>query len=310
MNPTLDQRPLLTGLLACALTLGIFGSAASASAPGGPGSPCMVLVGTDVEIKRLDAWPAADKRAVKTEVERLRKARVPEMGVQAAAALVELGAGAAPGLLEKYGKEKKADAQERMREVLEKITGPEHTRLLAEYFSHKDTGTRTWALTRVAGFPDAGVMAQAEKAFKAADGRKRGRDKDEVMAAAICSASAGSFEGFDLICAAAEESWKTRGKLIHTALTALRGPDATARVAKHLKDGSRKRKVAALRLLAACGDKTTAGPLVRPVLDSTDNTLRVAAINALRGIVDGDPPLEKLPVFEAIERANKWKSRL
>ncbi len=36
----------------------------------------------------------------------------------------------------------------------------------------------------------------------------------------------------------------------------------------------------------------------------------VGAINALRGIIDGDPPLDKLPVFEAIERADKWKSRL
>jgi hypothetical protein len=36
----------------------------------------------------------------------------------------------------------------------------------------------------------------------------------------------------------------------------------------------------------------------------------VVTINALRGIVDGDGPLEQLSSFEAIEMAKKWKSRI
>jgi hypothetical protein len=81
-------------------------------------------------------------------------------------------------------------------------------------------------------------------------------------------------------------------------------------VAKLLAATKRKTKVAGLRLIAACGEKESAKHLVLPFLDENDNSLRVAAINALRGIVDGDPPLNKLSVFEAIERANKWKARL
>ncbi len=322
MKTTRNERPLRQGWVACALTLGLFGSAAGSSAVALPANSPGPLSLQDSdpqekkdseakdEIKRLEAWPEVDERLVKSEVERLRKSRVPEMGTQAAAALVEIGPGAAPGLLDKFGKEKDPEALERMREVLETITGAEHTRLLAQYFSHGDLGTRTWVLYRVAGFPDAGLREGAEKAFKAANARKRGRDDNEIFAAAVCAASTGSFDGFDLICADTESNWKEHGKLTHTALGALRGAEATSRVAPLLAEGSRKGKVAALRLLAACGDKATAAPLVRPILDSTDNTLRVAAINALRGIVDGDPPLDKLPVFEAIERANKWKSRL
>jgi hypothetical protein len=51
-------------------------------------------------------------------------------------------------------------------------------------------------------------------------------------------------------------------------------------------------------------------PLVLPFLDTNDNTLRIAAINALRGIVDGEPPIERLAVFDAIEMAKTWKERL
>jgi TPP-dependent pyruvate/acetoin dehydrogenase alpha subunit len=49
---------------------------------------------------------------------------------------------------------------------------------------------------------------------------------------------------------------------------------------------------------------------VAPYLDSEDNSIRVAAIDALRGIVDGDGPMEQQSVFRAIEMAKLWKLRL
>ncbi len=261
------------------------------------------------ELKRLEAWPEVDDDAVSFEIERLRKARTPEMGEQATAALIEIGAGAAPKLLARFGREKDEDATERMLEILDTVTGAPHTRLLAEFFDDKQLRTRTWSLQRVAQYPDAGVKGAAEAAFTAADKRKRDRDDEEVWSAAVCAASSGSLIGFDVITADSKTNWKEHGEITHVALTALRGPEATKRVAP-LLEGDRKQKVAGLRLLAACGDKETATPLVRPILDTTDNSLLVGAINALRGIVDGDPPLGKLPTFEAIERAKKWKSRL
>jgi hypothetical protein len=88
----------------------------------------------------------------------------------------------------------------------------------------------------------------------------------------------------------------------------VRGPEATARLAPAL-EGERDGAVAALRLLAGCGAADVVGR-IRPHLDSTDRGLQLAAINALRGIVDGAPPLATLPVFEMIERAKAWKARL
>ncbi|HIG11412.1 MAG: hypothetical protein ABGY71_03505 [bacterium] len=262
------------------------------------------------EPKRLKAWPQVTKRDVKFELKRLVLARTEEMGLQARAALIEIGVGAVPYLVPKLGRERNEDASARLESVLDELTNARHTRLLAEYFDDKSLVTRKWSLRRVAWFPDAGVRSAAENALVAASTRKRNLDSDEIFAAALCCASSGSFEGFDTVAKRAAKDWGKLGPAIHTAFAALRSAEGTKRVAKLLAATKRKTKVAGLRLIAACGEKESAKHLVLPFLDENDNSLRVAAINALRGIVDGDPPLNKLSVFEAIERANKWKARL
>lgn len=267
--------------------------------------------GSEEGPRRLEAWPeAADRKALKLEVSRLRKARTEEMGSQAHAALVAIGDAAAPELLKALDAERDGEALARVAGVLDEITDARHTRLLAKRFADlRRADARAWCLRRVARFPDDGVREAAEAAFRAADGRERDRDPEEVWAAAACAASAGSALGFEALVADSAENWKEHGELTHLALARLRGPEATRRVAP-LLEGDRARKVTGLRLLAACGDAETAVPLVRPFLDETDNSLLVGSINALRGIVDGAPPLGKLSTFEAIERAGKWKARL
>lgn len=265
------------------------------------------------EPERLKAWPEVDEEAIATEIDRLRKARTETMGEDARAKLIEAGAGVVPLLLPKLGVERDEKARQRIVSVLDGVTGAPHTRLLAASFDDRSAAIRIWSLRRVAAFPDGGVRPAAEKAVRTAEKRsKREPDREEeCFAAALCAASTGSFVGFDAICERAGEEWGEDGSVIHAALCALRGEEATKRIAPLLADQRpRQEKVTALRLLAACGEGNLATSLVRPILDSTDNSLRVAAINALRGIVDGDPPLDKLSVFEAIERANKWKARL
>ena len=48
---------------------------------------------------------------------------------------------------------------------------------------------------------------------------------------------------------------------------------------------------------------------VKPFLDSNDNSIRIAAINAVRGMADGEGPVADLPVFDAIELAKKLKNK-
>jgi len=62
-------------------------------------------------------------------------------------------------------------------------------------------------------------------------------------------------------------------------------------------------------LLSLCGTKASF-PYIKPLLDSGDASLKKAAINACRGIIENKPPLGNISVFDAIDLAKKWKERL
>ncbi|HED64971.1 MAG TPA: hypothetical protein ENJ09_05375 [Planctomycetes bacterium] len=265
--------------------------------------------------ERLEAWPKLDAKhaaEAKTEVARLRKARTETMGADAAEKLVALGAGTAPLLLSALGHEKSPATRDAIRSVLDRLTGAPHTRLLAEAFADRSVVTRIWALRRAARFPDPGTRAQAEGALSSARKVRRGKSPDPelVLAASLACASAGSAKGFDALFEDARANWAADGALLRIAFAELRGKEMTARLAEHLDDSARATRLAALRLLGAAGVRPEGVAAVEPFLDNEDAGLVTAAVNALRGIVDGKPPLERLSAFETIEQAKAWKKRL
>lgn len=262
------------------------------------------------QVEYLTAWPApANKDALLVDIEKLCKLRTPEMGVQARESLQSQGAAAVPFLLERLGKERDENAAKRVREVLVAVTAAAQTRLLAKEFDSRFETTKTFALWRAAAFPDPAIRPAAEAAWKKIDKLGAKADPEQRYAAALCAASTGSLIGVDVLQETALKNWDRRGVELRAALEGVRGPEAAKIVIAKLKDADQRQKVAVLRLLAGCGDKS-ALPAVKPFLDDDDNQLRVSAINACRGIVEGAPPLEQLPVFEAIETAKKWKEKI
>ena len=264
--------------------------------------------------KRAEAWPEVTKdlgKELKTEISRLRKASTEGMASGGRDALVKLGAVAAPDLIKALGKERDEDARERIVEVLDSITGWEHTRLLAEHFEDRSEHVRLLTLRRAAAFPDECIRKAAVAAMGAPEKRldTKNEVKHEAYYAALAVVSSGDLAGLDILAKRAEKLWAGSGTEIRTAVEAVRGDEATEVLAKQIADGDRKQKVAALRLLAGCGSAERGKALAKSSLSDSDNSIRVAAINAMRGIVDGDLPIDKLSVFEAVELANEWKSR-
>jgi hypothetical protein len=245
---------------------------------------------------------------VRVDVQRLRKARTPEMAADAEGALTGAGAGIVPELLPTLAKEKEEEAVARIQRVLIAVTTAEHTRLLARFFEDKAPEVRVFALRRCAAFPDPGVRASAEAALERVVKQGEKADALERYAAALATTSAGSLAGFDVMTESARTHWAKRGGEMRAALEAVRGPEAAGKGVALLA-GERDDVLAGLSLLSGCGDKGSAAAIKR-FLDSDDHQVRVAAINALRGIVEGAPPLDKLPVFEAIELAKEWKARV
>lgn len=263
------------------------------------------------EVQRLAAWPALERdtlELVRTDIARLRKARTPEMGEEAELSLSTIGAGVVPELLPSLGKERDKDALARIERVLARVTDARHTRLLATEFAAKDVAVRSFCLRRASEFPDPGVREAAEAAWARVLKAGDKADKGERFAAALCAAASGSVVGFDELAARAQTRWAEDGALLRAALAGARGPEASAK-AVALLEGERGAQVAGLNLLSACGTEESAAA-VKPFLDSDDHQIRVCAINALRGMIDGLGPIDKLPVFEAIDLAKQWKNRV
>ena len=260
--------------------------------------------------KRLTAWPALENKAgVAKAVQRLVKARTEVMGQNADKELRAVGAGAAPLLIKELGKARQKEAVGRIKETLTAITGAPHTRLLAEHFDDKKANVRRFAMQRASHFPDAGTRKAAEAAYaKAQDKKSRWEPKDRYLAA-LCCAAAGSDVSLDELIGVARKSWGKRRDDLSRVLPQLRSDALSQRLIKEIASADRQATVDCLRLLSLCGTKKGLA-YVKPLLDSGDASIRVAAINACRGIVTGEPPLGKLSAFEAIELAKQWKEKI
>ncbi|MEZ6004009.1 MAG: hypothetical protein R3F17_05835 [Planctomycetota bacterium] len=262
------------------------------------------------EPERLKEWPKVeDEAALKLEVKRLMKASTENMGIQSAEALGKMGAGIAPSLLGELSRTRDKDAMQRIEDVLDGVLGAPHTRLLGEHFLSKSPAERRYAMKIVAKNPDPGTREQAEKAFaEATKERTRWEAKDRYLAALCCAAS-GSKTGLDDLITAACENWGKTREDLSVSMLPLRDDTLTTDLIKRFDTGQRGDQVNGLRLLSIVGTQA-AVPFVKPLLDSGDASIRVAAINACRGIVDHEPPLGNISAFDAIELAKKWKDRL
>ncbi|MGB0954176.1 MAG: hypothetical protein ACPG31_13220 [Planctomycetota bacterium] len=70
-----------------------------------------------------------------------------------------------------------------------------------------------------------------------------------------------------------------------------------------------KEKLAALRMVELFGTAEQC-KLMLPFLSESDTTMRLAAINVCRVILDGEAPLKRPSMTEIIERAEAWKAKL
>ena len=300
-----------------ALVLGLALASAHASpgnATGGSRAACTGQEPQDeLEEKlppKLKAWPKPKSQAeLKDQVARLRQERSQDVAAEAHEALVSIGSSAAPLLIRSLGKEKSKDARERIRFALANILDQQHSRLVAEFFGDKSIDVRVWSLITVSRTPDPGLQKTVQGHWNTL--AKRGDKAEEVerYAAGLCLLSVQDSRGLEPVFSATISHWKERAAQIRGVLNGLRSAALDEALLNRLKADDRKQQSAALRLIAAGGTKATLSA-VAPFLDSGDPTLRVDAINACRVLVAGEPPLDRISVFEAIELAKAWKAKL
>ncbi len=259
---------------------------------------------------KLQEWPTLrDKTNAKKEVTRLRRSRSEEVQAQSRAALRAEGAAAAPLLLAGLDKEQDGEARARLEDVLREILGHPHTRLLAGYFDHKSSYIRCWTMRQVSRTPDRGLRSDAQARWKKLGEARKKPTSEELYATSMLLTSTGDLSALKPILERVRSDWKAVREELTVVGGVLRSQELGSALSAYLVGSDRRTQVATLKLIGVGGSQHSLSVVV-PYLDSTDSTLRIAAINACRAIVDGAPPLDKLAVFEAIERAKAWKSRL
>lgn len=259
--------------------------------------------GPEKKVAPEPVWPTvtrAQKQKIQQLCKTLKTTKKPERRDKAEAALVAMGSGVAPVLLARLT-DFRVNINEPIGRVLDQVTQPDHAPLLARSAADHKIAVRAYVLERLTTFrlPDmAPVFRHARK----------DRDEEVSFLAALGLASAGDFEAFDDIFERASANWKELAPRLAVALPGVRGEKATVRVLDKMKAGGENEEITGLRLLRSVADRSAASR-VAIYLDSESHNIKKEAINALRVIVDGDPPLENLSVFQAIEMANAWKAK-
>ena len=215
---------------------------------------------------------------------------------------VSIGAGAASYLLNKLTDSENKNCNETLFRVLDQITAPPHAALLAPFARDKRVCVRRYVVGRLALFHD---PASAD-VFKAA---AKDKDAEVVYRAQLGLLGLADKSALEPVLTRCADEWGDVGELTLKAIAPARGIELGNAALRRVDEGDAKLKIAGLRLLRALGTKSHAHGIAI-YLDAEDNAIKKEAINALRVIVEGQPALEELSVFEAIEMAKEWKKKV
>ncbi len=250
------------------------------------------------------AWPPLplrDKEAVQEAIFGLKRAKVEDRVKALSEQIRRFGKAAVPVLFEGLRKTE-GEARARIESLLDELTSREDAVLLSAHFAERDPAARLWVVRKCSSFGERSLVPKFEKLLGDAD-------PEVAFYAAIACCRCGSFASFDRLKKIADRDWLARGRAVREALAGIRGPEAVERLRPDLDSDDPAAKVAALRLLSGAGPPA-AIPLVTRYLESPDLRLKLEAVNALRGMLDDAPPLERPSSFDLIEEVNRWRSRL
>ena len=198
------------------------------------------------------------------------------------------------------------DGHPALERTLDGVLADEHAPLLVPYLDKKHLQVRRYAASRIARSHDASLAPHLKGVLER-------EDEDELVRfrVALGLAGLGDFDAFDLVfetCQAAK--WRAIAPLVHEVLAPARSADARRAVFTRMqKAKDTQTLVTSLRLMRSLCPKEHAATIA-PWLDSQESIVKRETINALRAIVDDDPPLENLSAFQAIDLVKKWKERL
>ncbi|MCA8969198.1 MAG: HEAT repeat domain-containing protein [Planctomycetes bacterium] len=221
---------------------------------------------------------------------------------KAKATIVGYGAGCAPVLLDALKHGQKPELVAELTKILDGFMEKQYVPLLEAEWTGTDEVRDAYIISTIKRF---GVEGHGELFAK---GLVHG-DPAIRETATYALAMLGDERALHPLLLLARDSWEEKNYQIREALPKLKSETSTKWLVNHLAEGEIADRIATLRLLHSAGTKDCVRAIA-PLLDAKEHLIRAEAVNALRGIMDGDPPFRKLSVFQAIEEIKKWKARV
>lgn len=266
---------------------------------------------------QLEAWPdlaAKEKTRVNGLIRRFEavtdKDGAEEDVAEAADALVAYGPAIVPVLLRRLALPRQSKpAIERALDALDRIVRPEHANLVAKSCDEKVEATRRWAMRWLALHVEERWRELLQGFATPPEDAKPTPDPEMVFLANLALAALADTKALGRVMEVCDNEWLERGALVGRVLPTARSPAMARWVIQQMRPDDERSRVTGLRMLRSLAPKEYAGAAA-VYLDASEHSVKKEAINALRAIVDGAPPLEDLSVFSAIEQAKAWKGRV
>jgi hypothetical protein len=258
---------------------------------------------TPAPAAQVAEWPAlkdTDKDKVRALAAQFKKDA--KLHADAKKQLIGFGDGAVPLLLPQVSdRPENAASNTKLLEVFDVLIGAQHATLIGREVPKAGVELRRYLVLRLCRFRDPGAAKVLESVRT---------DKDELTAfyAQLGLLGIKQKDALAPVLAYSKVNWKDVGPLVAEVLTPIRSGECGTWVFEAIAKAPVADQMAGLRLARYLMVKDHC-VILRTYLAASDHTVKREAVNAAR-VLHGEQPAENLPVFQAIEQAKQWLTKI
>lgn len=253
--------------------------------------------------KKFARLTSPQKKKVAAAMRKLDKAEEEEEIAEGVAELIEIGEAAIPSCMDAVKRMEAADRLDPLWQAFDTILVDDDLALAWSLLKKKAPDSLRAHLVR--RFADSDL----EESEEFLQEQMKSDNQEIVYEAARGLALRGDSSAVAVIEQQVAEYWLEEAARLRADFASIERGPLSAALLPLLQRKHTKQKLAAVRMVELFGTKEQC-KLMLPFLSESDTTLRLAAINVCRVVLDGESPLERPSMTEIIERAEAWKAKL
>lgn len=257
---------------------------------------------TDQVPERLSEWPKLPTTDADRVLGLVGQFKKPEAKLYEPARqqLIQLGEAAMPLVMQQCS-DRPGNVNDQLFQVFDAVLTERHAALLAREVQKPRIELRRYLAMRLSRMAGADLVPVFEKLRKDAD-------EQTAFFAELALLARKHRDALPGVAAYARKSWTEALPHLSAVLPTARSLQCGTWVFESITKAAVVDQMTGLRLLRFLATKEHAG-LLRGYFDAPDNAVKGEACNVAR-VLNGEQPIEKMPVFKVIQEARRWKEKL